>query len=173
MSLVSPVAPTGGLDQPSLSLSRKDTNGEHLENAQFASPQLRWRRDALQPPGVQRVQLSRNTCIHIPDGGLRCVTWNTRGLLGSPASPQRSREKHIYFTRLTWNNDIICIQEIHGKDEFLQAMQVLPPQFRLSGTLIPNNLNAGGSAVCIHKNLLPEGAIVTHVVLLARAVITL
>ena len=151
MSLVWPVAPTGGLDQLGLSLSREDTNGEHLENVHLASPQLRWRRDALQPPGVQRDQLSRNTCVHIPDGGLRCVTWNTRGLIGSPASSQRSREqKHNYFSRLTKNNGIICTQEIHGKDEFLQAIQVLVPQFRLHGTFKPNNLNAGGSAVVTH-----------------------
>ena len=34
--------------------------------------------------------------IHVPtfpDGGFRCTSWNTRGLLGSPASSQRSRER--------------------------------------------------------------------------------
>ena len=46
------------------------------------------------------------------------------------------------------------------------------PQFWLYGVFIPNNLNAGGSVVCIHTNLLLEGAIVTHVVTL-RAMITL
>ena len=40
-------------------------------------------------------------------------------------------KNHTYFSRLTKNNDIVCIQEIHGKDEFLQAIQVLAPQFRL------------------------------------------
>ena len=80
-------------------------------------------------------------------------------LLGSPASSQLSTEKtHTYFTRLTKNNDLICLQEIHGKDEFLQAIQVLAPQFRLYFTFIPNNLNAGGSAI------LPEGAVVTRVI---------
>ena len=83
------------------------------------------------------------------------------------------KEKHNYFTRLAKNNNIICLQEIHGKHEFLQAIQVLAPQFRLFGTFIPNNLNAGGSAICIHKkNLLPEGAILQACGYLARAVIT-
>ena len=86
------------------------------------------------------------------------------GLLGSPASPQFSRGKHVKLTRLAKNDVVICLQEIHGKDEFQQANQVLVPQFRKYGTFIPNNLSAGGSAVCINKNLLPEGAIVTHVV---------
>ena len=65
---------------------------------------------------------------------------NTRGLIGSPTSPQLSRERiHNYFTRLAKNNDIICLQEILGKHEFPQAIQVLAPQFRLCGTFIPKN----------------------------------
>ena len=51
-----------------------------------------------------------------------------------------------------------------GKDEFLQGIQVLAPRFRLFGTILPDNENAGGSAICIHKDLLPEEAIVTHLV---------
>ena len=82
-------------DSTSLSLWREDTNGEHLENAHLASPHLRWRRDALQLPGVQGVRLSRNTCVHIPDSGLRCFTWNTRGLIGSPASPNFPGKTHL------------------------------------------------------------------------------
>ena len=144
---------------------REDTNDEHLENAHLAPPHLRWGRDALQPPEIQRARLNRNTCVHIHDDGFRCVIWNTRGLIGSPTSPQLSRERiHNYFTRLAKNNDIICLQEIHGKHEFPQAIQVLAPQFRLYGTFIPKILNAGGSAICTHKNLLSEGAIITHAV---------
>ena len=62
------------------------------------------------------------------------------------------------------NNNIICLQEVHGKDEFLQAIQVLASRFRLFRTFFPDNENAGGSAVCIHGGLLPEEAIVTHLV---------
>ena len=36
---------------------------------------------------------SETSCVHIPDGGIRCVTWNTTGLTGSLASPQLSREE--------------------------------------------------------------------------------
>ena len=165
MSLEWPLAPRGGLVQSHHSMPQEDANGERPENAHFALPHLRWRRDALQPPEVQRDRLNRDTCAHIPDGGLRCVNWKTRGLIGSPASPQLSREKkHIYLTRLAKNNDALCLQEIRGKDEFLQAIQVLVPQFRLFGTSIPNNISAGGSAICIHKSLLPDGTIVTHVI---------
>ena len=32
------------------------------------------------------------------------------------------------------------------------------------GTFIPGNENAGRSAFCIHKDLLPEDAILTHVI---------
>ena len=49
-------------------------------------------------------------------------------------------------------------------DEFLQAIQVLAPRFRLFGTFLPDNENAGGSAICIQRDLLPDEAIVTHLI---------
>ena len=41
---------------------------------------------------------------------------------------------------------------------------MLAPRFRFFGTLIPDNEIARGSAICIHRDLLLEEAIVTHVV---------
>ena len=163
MSLEWPVGPPAGSDQSSLSPSHEDLNDEHPEDALPARPHSRWRRDALQPPQIHRGILDRNTCVHIPDDGLRCVTWNTRGLIGSPISSQLSSEqKHNYFSRLIENNNnIICLQEVHGKGEFLQAPLVLAPRFQLFGTSIPDNANAGGSATCIHKDLLLDDAVVT------------
>ena len=73
---------------------------------------------------------------------------NTRGLLGSTASSQVSREqKQEYLKRLTVKNDVICLEETRGKDEFLQALQVLHTQFRMFGTFVTDNVNAGGSAL--------------------------
>ena len=66
--------------------------------------------------------------------------------------------------KLLDHNNIICLQELHGKDELLQAIQVLAPRFRLFGTFLPDSENAGGSAICIHRDLLHEDSIVTHVV---------
>ena len=62
------------------------------------------------------------------------------------------------------NNTVICLQEVHGKNEFLQAIQVWAPRFRLFGTFMPGNENAEGSATCIHEDPLPEDAVVTHVI---------
>ena len=56
-------------------------------------------------------------------------------------------------TQRTQNKDIVCLQDTRGKDEFLQAIQVLAPRFRLHGTFTPDNVNEGGSAFCIHKDL--------------------
>ena len=90
-------------------------------------------------------------------------------LLGTPGACcicfVQSKEQGVqlnYLKKLLGH--IICHQEVHGKDEVLQAIQVLGPRFRHPGTLLPVNENAGGSAICIHRNLLPEDAIVTHVV---------
>ena len=41
---------------------------------------------------------------------------------------------------------------------------MLAPRFRLCGTFLPDNDNAGGSAKCILRNLLPINVLVTHVV---------
>ena len=50
------------------------------------------------------------------------------------------------------------------RDKYLQAFQVLAPRFRFFGTFFSGNENAGGSAICIHKDSLPEEAIVTHLI---------
>ena len=90
-------------------------------------------------------------------------------LLGTPGaslelfSPNRRTEisKLKYLKKLLDANNISCLQEVHGKDEYLQAIQVLAPRFRFFGTFVPDNENAGGSAICIHRVLLPEEAIAT------------
>ena len=85
------------------------------------------------------------------------------GLIGSVFSKQKNREVKLKYLKKSFiNNNIVCLQEVHGKDENLQAIQVLAPRFRIFGTFFPENENAGGSAVCIHKDLVPEEAIVTH-----------
>ena len=84
--------------------------------------------------------------------------WNTRGLVGSVFSRQRNREFKLKYLKRLFD------QEVHGKDEYLQAIQVLATQFQFFGTFIVDNENAGGSAICIHRNLPPEGAIVSHVI---------
>ena len=93
------------------------------------------------------------------------VLLGTLGVSLSVLSSQRNRELKLnYFEKLLENNNVICLQEVHGKDEFLQAIQVWAPRFKLFGTFIPGNENAGGSAICIHEDLLPEDASVTHVI---------
>ena len=153
-----PEAPIARSDESSPSSSHENPNDEHPEGALPALPHSRWRRDALQPLQVQHDTADRDTRGHFPDGGLRCITWNTRGLVGSVLSSQRNRELKLeYFGKLIEYNNVICLQEVHWKDEFLQ-------RFKLVDTFILGNENAGGSAICIHKDFLPEGAIVTHMI---------
>ena len=92
---------------------------------------------------------------------------NTRGLIGSVFSKQKKRELKLkYLKKLFNNNNIVCLQEVHGKDEYLQAIQVLAPRFRFFGTFSSflKTKNAGGSAVCIQRDLLAEEATVTHLI---------
>ena len=66
----------------------------------------------LQLPEVLRHQPTWDTCVHIPTGGLRCVSWNTRGLLGSTAylSNLQGTEAKLPLAA-GWRKDIICLQE--------------------------------------------------------------
>ena len=94
-------------------------------------------------------------------------------LLGTPKVsldrflPSRRTENSVkYLKKLFDNNNILCLQEVRGRDEYLQAIQVLAPRFLFFwvGNFFPGNENAGGSAICIHKDMLPEEAIVTHLI---------
>ena len=89
--------------------------------------------------------------------------WRQDGLHAQPQILQRTTGLK-YLKRHFDAHNIICLQEVHGKDEYLQANQVLATQFQFFGTFIPENENVGGSAICIHRDLLPEGAIVSHVI---------
>ena len=83
--------------------------------------------------------------------------------LGSTACSQTSREqKHHYVKRLADKNDVVCLQETRGKEEFVQALQELHSHLRMFGKFIPDNVNAGGSAILIHKGLLPDHAVIAH-----------
>ena len=166
MSLDWPVHPFGRSDS-SGPLLPPDAPSDGLQRVALpASERSRWREGALQAqPQILQRTTGWDGCGPFLSEGLRCITWNTRGLVGSVFSRQRNREfKLNYLKKLLDHNNIICLQEVHGKDEFLEAIQVLGPRFRLFGTFLPDNENAGGSAICIHRNLLSEDAIVTHVV---------
>ena len=140
----------------SLAPSQEDPNNGHLD-ALLAPPHLRWRRDALQTPELQRGCLDRNT-VSIFQKEVFDVSPGKQG--GSPTSRER---KHDYFSRFTGSNDILP-QEIHWKDELLHALQILALRFQFFGTFTPNNANACVSAIHIHKDLSPDDATVTHVV---------
>ena len=55
-------------------ISQEDASRDHPGSAPSRPSQIRWRRDALQPPEVLRHHLARNTCAHIPDEGFRCIS---------------------------------------------------------------------------------------------------
>ena len=122
---------TSRADHCSLSQSWKSPINGHLKNAYPIHPHLRWRRDALQPRETQRVRLDRNTCVHILDG-IRCVVWNTRGLLESPFSIFQGKKAQPLQTAYS-ENDIVCLQEIHGKDQCSRLFRNWP---RDSGCMV-------------------------------------
>ena len=140
------------------------TAGRPCRRMQHSGPShQRCRRDALQPPEVPQPQYARDTCFII----LKVVFDVHRGNQGScwvpppPRRPPGNRSTATSNDSLT-KSDVVCVQETHGKDGFLQTPQVLRTQFRMFGTFMPDNAHAGGSGMFIRKNLLPGRAAVTH-----------
>ena len=166
MSLEWPVDPFARFDLSRPLLFPEVPNNDQQRGDLPASTRSRWRQNALQAP-LQVLQRITGWDGHGPflAERLRCITWITRCLIGSVFSKQKNREVKLKYLKKSFiNNNIVCLQEVHGKDENLQAVQVLAPRFRIFGTFFPENQNAIRSAVCIHKDLVPEEAIVTHLV---------
>ena len=93
MSLDWPFHPFGRTDSSRPLLPPDVPSGEQHRGAFPASIRSRWRQGALQ---AQPQMLQRATgwdgCGRFLSEGLRCITWNTRVLVGSIFSRQRSRE---------------------------------------------------------------------------------
>ena len=52
---------------------------------------------SLAIPAVGGMQLFADSCVHVPQSGLRVTSCDTKGLLNSAASSQRSRDKKHSF----------------------------------------------------------------------------
>ena len=90
-----------------------------------ASVHSRWRQGArhFQPQLLQRTT-GWKRCSTFLSEGFRCIIRNTRGLVGSVFSRQRNREfKHEYLEKLFDNNNNLCVQEVHGKDEIFRRFR--------------------------------------------------
>ena len=152
LSLDWPVNPFGRSESSRPSLP-PCAPSDGLRVALPASTRSRWRQGVLH---AQSQTLQRTTgwdgCGPFLSEGLRCITWNTRGLVGSVFSRQKNRDFKLKYLKKLLDYNIICLQEVHGKNEFLQAIRVLAPRFRLFGTFLPDNENAEGSAICIHRD---------------------
>ena len=136
MSLELPVDPFPGFDHSRPSLSPEVPSDQQQRGALPASTRSRWRQDALQaPPQILQRSTGWDGCGPFLSEGMRCVTWNTLGLVGSVFSKQKNREFRLkYLKRLFNDSNILCLQEVHGKDEYLQAIQVLADRSLLQPT---------------------------------------
>ena len=103
-----PLAQPGGLFHVQLehSPSHEDANRDRPEDAQFGLPHQRvlWDHSA------------RDTCFHIPSGGLRCISWNTRGFFGFTCFLTTVQGTEAYLPHTAKNNHFSSLQEPHGKD---------------------------------------------------------
>ena len=91
MSLDWHVHPFSSFDHSRSSLSPDVPSDEQQRGALPASARSRWRQNALQvPPKILQRTTGWDGCGPFLSEGMRCVTWNTRGLDG--CSPNRTTE---------------------------------------------------------------------------------
>ena len=101
MSLVWLVSPFDRFANSCLSLP-PDAPGDGLRRVVLAAPERsRWRQGALQAqPQILQRTTGWDGCGPFLSEGLRCIIWNTQGLVGSVFSRQRRREsKLVYFKK--------------------------------------------------------------------------
>ena len=125
MFLVWPVSPFDRIENSCPSLP-SDAPSDGLQRMVLAAlERSRWRQGARQTqPQILQRTTGWDGCGPFLSEGLWCITWNTRGLVGSVFSRVKRREyKLAYLKNLDDRNNIICLQKVHGKDEFFQAIQ--------------------------------------------------
>ena len=95
MSLAWPMYPFDRSESSRASLP-PDAPRDGLSRVALPAPaHSRWRQGTLQAQS----QILQRTAFW--DGGLRCITWNTRGLVGSVFSRQRHRESKLNYLKKT------------------------------------------------------------------------
>ena len=116
MSLDWPVDPIARFDQSRPSSSPEDPIVEQQRGAFPASTRSRWRQDALQPPQVLQGIAGWDACGHFLDGGLRCVTWNTRVSLDRffPSRRTENSNSNISRSYLTTTTSYVSRRCIEG-----------------------------------------------------------
>ena len=131
-SLDWPVDPFARFDHSRSSLSPEFPSDGQQRGALPASSRSRWRQNTLQaPPQVLQRITGWDGCGPFLSGGLCGVFLGTPGVsLDRVFSKQKNREfKLKYLKKLFATRNILCLQEVHGKDEHLQAIQVLAARF--------------------------------------------
>ena len=100
MSFDWPVDPFARLDHSRSLISPEVPSDEQQRGALPASTRFRWRQNTLQaPPQVLQHTTGWDGCGPFLSGGLRCITWNTRGLIGSVFPNKRTECSNSNISR--------------------------------------------------------------------------
>ena len=149
-------------DQSRSSLSPEAPNDEQQRGALPTSTRSRWRQYSSSTTPGTAAYYRLGWMWPFPFRRPAVYFLEHQGLIGSFFPRRKTGNSNSNISRSSLI-PTTCLQEVHGRDEYLQAVQVLDPRFLFFGTFFPENANEGGSATCIHRDLLEE-AIVTHLI---------
>ena len=103
MSLDCPVNPFGRSDPSRSSLPPEVPSGEQQLRAFPASVRSRWRQDARQAqPQILKRTTGWDGCGTFLSEGLRCITWNTKGLVVSVFPDKRTENSNSNISKDSW-----------------------------------------------------------------------
>ena len=80
-----------------------------------------------------------------------------------PSRRTENSNSNISRSCLTTTTSYVSRRYMEGTSIF-RLFRCWLSDFGFFGTFIPGNENAGGSAICIHKDIPPEEAVVTHLI---------
>ena len=166
MSLEWPVDPFAGFDHSRSSLSPEVPSDDQRRDALPASTRSRWKQNSLQaPPQVrQRITGGMGLALSLPE--VCGVLLGTPGVsldLFFQTEEQRVQTQIFQESSLTTTTSYVS-RRFTERMSISKLFRCWLRDLGFFVTFIPGNENAGGSAMCIHKELLREDAIVTHMI---------
>ena len=162
MSLDCPVDPFGRSDASRPSLPSDVPSGDQQRGAFPASIRSRWRQGALQAqPQILQRTTGWDGCGPFLSEGMRCITWNTRGLVGSVLTRQ---EQIIQISQKTLGQQHYFSRKCMERTSFFRLSRCWRRNLVFLVPFFLTMRMRRGSAMCIRMDLLSEGAVVSHVI---------
>jgi endonuclease/exonuclease/phosphatase family metal-dependent hydrolase len=152
--VVAPIVPTSDAEnEPASTVDKLGDTEAHLDT------------DGLLAPSPS--ELSDRQGVPQPvRNGIRIATWNTTALFGIPtaAAGDRIRRRLRILRQLLADTDVLCLQEVHGRQADLEALRTEILEFSFFGSFCSSPA-VGGVMIMVRKSVIGDSVMSAPVVL--------